>query len=388
MNRPRLAGTVEPFWVLLLRWRVQIKRRNPVPSISRNVPGADRSRGEDENTIRHEKRYDIMVSRYRVNKAAAALLLSLSLSVALLVSPAWAGKKDRPVTLKVALLPIFDVLPFYVAQASGYFNSDRVKVIGLPVGSGIERDQLLQAGETDGVLNEMTTVVGFNREAIRVKVVSTARHPVAGHPLFRLLSAPGSGISTPRDLAGVPIAVSTNTIIEYVTDRLLAAEGLTPGQIVKASVPVIPERYQLLMMGRLKAAMIPDPLAKSAMMNGAGLILDDAETSEFSVSVLTFTVEAVDGKADAIRFFLKGWDRAAGEINKDPNRWRDLLLKNIRVPKNIGADVAIPPFPRNSVPSAAQWADVLDWMTGKGLIDGPVSYEKSVTGAFLPAPAE
>jgi len=329
-----------------------------------------------------------MTNRFHINKTITATLLFLALAPAFLASFAWAGKKNEQVTLKVALLPIFDVLPFYVAKANGYFNSDQIKIKGLSVGSALERDQLLQAGQIDGVLNEMTTVAGFNREAIRVKVVSTARHPVAGHPLFRLLSSPGSGLSSPKDLAGVPIAVSTNTIIEYVTDRLLATKGLTPGQIVKESVPVIPERYQLLMMGRLKAAMIPDPLAKSAMVNGAGQILDDTETPKFSVSVLTFTIEAVNQKADAIRFFLKGWDRAAGEINKNPDAWRDLLLKNIRVPKNIGAGVAIPPFPRNSVPSAAQWADVLDWMKGKGLIDGPVPYEKSVTGAFLPAPTE
>jgi len=41
------------------------------------------------------------------------------------------------------------------------------------------------------------------------------------------------------------VGISKNTIIEYVTDRLLAAEGLNHQTIIKKSVPVIPERYQL-----------------------------------------------------------------------------------------------------------------------------------------------
>jgi len=325
-----------------------------------------------------------MNCRFHVGKAIILGLLTVWVFVAVLAVPARAGKKQGPVTLKVALLPIVDVLPFYVAEASGYFDSDRIKITGLPVGSALERDQLLQAGEIDGVLNEMTTVAGFNRNNIRVKVVSVARHPAPGHPLFRLLSAPGSGLSVPADLAGIPIAVSTNTIIEYVTDRLLTAKGLKPEQIVKKSVPVIPERYQLLMTGRLKAAVLPDPLAKSALKAGAGQIFDDTDNPGYSVSVLTFTVAAIDGKAEAIRFFLKGWDRAAAAINNNPEAWRDLLLEKIRVPKNIRKTYIIPPFPRGKVPDAKQWADVLDWMTGKGLIDQPVSYEKSVTRAFLP----
>ena len=297
--------------------------------------------------------------------------------------PARAGQQAT-VTLRVALLPIYDVLPFYAAQANGYFDSDRVKIVGLPVGSALERDQLLQAGEIDGVLNEMTTVAGFNRSGTQVKVVGMGRHPMAGHPLFRLVTAPGSGLSSPGDLAGVPIAVSTNTIIEYVTDRLLAGKGLSPGQIVKQSVPVIPERYQLLMQGRLKAAMIPDPLAKSALAAGAGQVLDDTENPVYSWSVLTFTIAAIENKPEAIRFFLKGWDRAAADINNHPDTFRELMLKKIRVPKNIRATVTVPPFPRAKVPDAGQWQDVLDWMMGKGLLKAPVPYADSVTGAFLP----
>ncbi len=325
-----------------------------------------------------------MQGRFNFKTAIVYGLFAIVLSLTFFSASVRAEKNPDQVTLKVALLPIFDAFPFYVAEAGGFFESARIKIIGLPVGSGLERDQLLQAGEIDGVLNEMTTVAGFNRNGSRVKVVSVARHPAPGHPLFRLLAAPGSGISSTEDVAGIPIAVSTNTIIEYVTDRLLTAKGLEPEQIVKKSVPVIPERYQLLMEGQIKAAVLPDPLAASALLAGAGLIFDDTDDPGYSVSVLTFTVEAIDRKAEAIRFFLKGWDRAAAAVNQDPQAYRELLLKKIRVPKNMRQNVAIPPFPRGKVPSPGQWADVQDWMLGKGLLEAPLPYETSVTDLFLP----
>jgi len=138
-------------------------------------------------------------------------------------------------SLKVALLPILDAFPFYVAESEGYFVDYGVAVKAVPVASGLERDQLMQSGAIDGMLNEMITTANFNRNRLRVKSVLSARKAYPDFPLFRILSAPGSRLTSTAGLAGVPIGISKNTIIEYVTDRLLTAEGLETETIVKKS---------------------------------------------------------------------------------------------------------------------------------------------------------
>jgi NitT/TauT family transport system substrate-binding protein len=287
------------------------------------------------------------------------------------------------VQLKVALLPIFDVLPFYVAREKGYFKARDVEIQAVPVGSGLERDQLMQAGEIDGMLNEMISTAGFNRKTIKTRIISIARHPYPQHPSFRLITAPGLSMDAVTDMAGIPVAVSKNTIIEYVADRLMAAKGLVPDEIKKISVPVIPERYQLLMQGQIQAAVMPDPLALSAIAGGAGEVLNDAMTPQYSASVLTFSTRSLAEKKEAVRLFVRGWHRAVEDINQNPQAFRDLLLKNIRVPKNINDSFTIPRFPHAKIPDRAQWKDVIDWMMDKGLLDTPVSYDESVTGDFF-----
>ncbi|MFC1581146.1 ABC transporter substrate-binding protein, partial [Thermodesulfobacteriota bacterium] len=169
-----------------------------------------------------------------------------------------------------------------------------------------------------------------------------------------------------------------------VTDRLLAAYGLREKEIITQSVPIIPERYHLLMQGQIKAAMLPDPLAKSALESGAGLVADDSTHTRLSASVLSFSVDALTAKGDIVRRFLKAWDRAASRINQDPNRYRTLLLERIRVPKNIQKTFVIPPYPGNEVPDEEQWMDVIAWMLQKGLLKTNLPYRVSVTEAFLP----
>jgi NitT/TauT family transport system substrate-binding protein len=286
--------------------------------------------------------------------------------------------------LEIALLPILDAFPFYVAEASDYFRKEGVRVRALPVGSGLERDQLMQSGEIDGMLNEIMSTANFNRDTIQVKIVMAARKAYPNYPLFRILSAPQSGIDTPAKLTGQPIGIAQNTIIEYITDRLLAREGLLQTEVVKQSIPVIPERYQLLMQGRIKAATLPDPLAKSAMVAGAGLVVDDAKFPQYSMSLLTFSQHSITQRPEAIRRFLKAWDRAVADINTAPDDHRDLLLEKIRVPKNVQHHFKIPPYPRKEVPNRTQWKDVMAWMLAKGLLTRPLPYEDSVTTSFLP----
>jgi len=310
-----------------------------------------------------------------------ALVLFILLSVC--ISHVYAQDKNNNGVMRVALLPILDSLPFYAAQENGYFAQAGIRVEAVPVNSGLDRDQLMQTGMVDGMLNEMHTTANFNRDSTRVKIVRVARKAYPDFPLFRILAAPGSTVKSPGDIAGQAIGVSKNTIIEYVTERLLSAEGLRADDIVKQSIPTIPERFQLLLQGRIKAATLPDPLAKSAMESGAVLVIDDSSHPFYSVSVLSFSFETLEKKPESVRAFLACWDRAASAINADPETYRKLLLEKVRMPKNVSTTYSIPPYPGNEVPEKAQWDDVMNWMIEKSLLKTPLIYEDSVTTEFI-----
>lgn len=310
------------------------------------------------------------------------LFLSVPLLITLFCTTAPAVDESR--TLRLALLPVPDVLPVYVALEKGYFTELSLNVEPLPVGSAVERDQLMQAGRIDGMINEIAGAANFNRDKGQVKIVAVARSPIGDSPLFRVLAAPGSGLTRVADLAGVPIGVSKNTIIEYITTRLLVAGGVEPEAVTYKSVPVLPERLQLLLSGQLQAVTLPDPLGASAIKSGAVEIVSDTMLRAMSASVVTFANEALSEKGPAVKDFMTAWDRAAAALNDDPNSYRSLMLKNIRVPKNVAADFRIPPMPRKTLPTREQWDDVMAWMVDRKLLPAPLVFEDSVTAEFLP----
>lgn len=325
-------------------------------------------------------------------------LLSLFLLVALLLAacagatpPVEEAAVEEPAVeqaeaapLRIALLPVLDSLPVYIAQEKGYFDEEGVEVEIVPVSSPIERDQLMQAGEIDGMLNELSSTAVFNREGVQVQIVTTARAAAEDGPVFRLLAAPDSDIESPADMAGVPIGVSLNSIIEYLTVRMLEEEGVAAEDIVVESVPVIPERFQLLMSGELQAATLPDPLAQAALQAGAKLVIEDSAYPFYSISTYSFSIDSIENNSEAIRRFLKAWDRAVADLNADSEAYRALFLEKVPVPESVQETYVIPPFPRNQVPSEEQWADVLDWLIAKELIEDELPYADSITADFLP----
>ncbi len=317
-------------------------------------------------------------------KTIGMRLLVIVLLVSLALSSCTPAQPAGPAPLKVAVLPVIDSLPMYVAQQEGFFEKRGVKVEFVPVASAAERDQLLVVGQADGMINEVVSTLFFNKEKTQVQIVRYARAATAQDALFRLLAAKDSALRSPQDLKGVPVGVSEGTVIAYLTDRLLAAEGLEPADIQTIAVPKIPDRMALLASGELKAAMLPDPLSSLALQQGAVLILDDTRHPELSYSTIAFRKSVLEQNPEGVRAFLAAIEDATQAINKDTTRWKDLLAANKLVPVPLLESYQVPPFVTAGVPTQAQYNDALAWSKGKGLLARDISYGECVTGEYLP----
>jgi NitT/TauT family transport system substrate-binding protein len=287
-------------------------------------------------------------------------------------------------TLKIAVLPIIDTLPMYVAEQEGLFAKHGVGVEFVPVASAPERDQLISARGADGTVNETLAVMLFNRENIQLQVVRYALRPTKANGHFFILASAQSGISSIDELKGVEIGVSQGTIIEYATERLLQAEGLAPSEIKTIAVPKIPDRMALLASGELSAGVMPDPLASLAVSQGGVIIADDSNFPQYGFSVISFRKDVIDANPQAIKDFLAAIEEATELINAEPAKYKNVLSEQKLVPPPLLETYRAPVFPAAGVPTLEEWKDALSWLKEKGILTEDVSYEESVNNSFLP----
>lgn len=290
----------------------------------------------------------------------------------------------EPVTLRIVVLPILDNLPMYVAQQEGLFEAHNVNVEFIPVGSAAERDQVIVAGQADGMINETISTLLYNKDKPQVQIVGFARTATPTASQYSILANGQSGIKTPQDLKDVEIGISEGTIIEYITNRLLKAEGLSSEDIKTIAVPKIADRMSLLGTGELKAATLPDPLSLLAIQQGANVVIDDTKHPEYGYSTYSFLIPVIEKNPEAVRGFLAAVQEATQMINADSSKWNNLLTEQSLVPAPIIETFKLPPFPKASVPTEEQWADALAWAKEKGLVKTDISYNDSVNSSFLP----
>lgn len=308
----------------------------------------------------------------------------IALLLPLLIAAAGCGGEAEPGTVRLALLPILDALPMYVAEEQGYFEEENLEVEFIPVTSAAERDQIIQAGQADGMINEILSTLFYNKIEPEITVVRYARVATPEYPQFFVLAAGNSGIESLEELKGEEIGISEGTIIEYSTDRLLEASGFSAEDIQTIAVPRIPDRMALLNSGEIKAANLPDPLASLAIQSGAHRIIDDSSFPEYGHSTISFRNEFVDENPKVIERFLNALEKAVDDINSDKEQFSTLLSERQLVPEPLVGTYTIPDFPTSSVPPQSQWDDILEWAVTKGYIEGDLEYDDSIDDQYLP----
>ncbi len=297
----------------------------------------------------------------------------ISFAVALFLIPAPPGIAQEH--LKIGILPIVEALPFILMEKEGKPENLEIIVFN----SALERDAALQGGQLDGCITDplaSAIMAGRGMDVVLSSLI-LGSDPTEGR--FAILAAPGSSVKSPQDLRGVPIGISSNTIIEYVTDSLLAGAGLTEREIAKVEIRKIPVRFQMLIAGQIEAATLPDPLAYFAQSKGAKLIIDDTSGENISQVVLLFTGKALKEKGSQIKQMYRVYDSHVDSINRAPDSYRQILVERARLPKPISSTYPVDHFPKAQLPDRDSIDRVIQWAQRKDLLNESVTFD-SLTG--------
>ena len=287
-------------------------------------------------------------------------------------------------TLVVGSLSTEDILPLWVAEDAGlYGDAAGVTASVAPFQSAAELIAGMSSGELDLAMTDIMVTASLFAGGIDVKMgwVTLGTEPDQGR--FGIMVGPDSNIQSLTDLAGVPIGVGTNTILEYVMDGLMSAAGVPDDQIVVEEIQKLPMRYQAMVSGEVAAAALPGSLLALGEAQGCRLIADDTQGENLSQSVMISRADVIarDGKQGLVTALAGVWDQAVDLINADPERYRDVLVRGANLPDAVAETYPICTYPHATLPTSAMVDPVLAWMEKKGYLARPLTYNET-TGEF------
>ena len=277
--------------------------------------------------------------------------------------------------IRLGTLPTEDILPMWVAEAEGLFADNGVSCTISTFQSATELIAAVSAGEVDVAMTDPMVTASLYASGTDVRICWITLGADASQGRFGIMTADDS-IEDLTDLAGKQIGVGSNTILEYVMDKLMAQAGVADEDIVKAELQKLPVRYEAMASGQVAAAALPASLLALGEANGYRCVADDTQGDNISQSVMIARSAFVqaDGGQDALDALSATWDAAAEHINAAPDDCRALLVEKASLADAVAQTYPVSTYPSVQLPSQDMVDDVLRWMEEKGYLTEALTY--------------
>lgn len=292
------------------------------------------------------------------------------------------SSSSSPVEVSVGTMQTEDFLPGWAAERDGLFGkAAAVKVV--PFQSAQELSAALTSGDIDMAMTDpqVSASLTAGGTEVRLQWVTLGATPEQGR--FGIQVGPDSKAQSAADLKGASIGVGSNTVPEYVMDKLLEAAGISEGDFKKEEVKKLPVRFQMMASGQTDAAALPASLLALGEAQGCRTVADDTKGDNLSQSVMVARAEFIEGAngKDAVAAVKAGWDAAAKAINDDPEAYRDLLVEKTNLADPLKKSYPISQYPVDVQPTDAMVQPQLDWMLKKGYLKQALTFDEK-TGSF------
>ncbi|MBG0789163.1 MAG: ABC transporter substrate-binding protein [Desulfovibrionaceae bacterium] len=290
------------------------------------------------------------------------IILSISL-VLIFSSTAMAGSTP----MRFGVLPVLDTLPLQAAARDGLFEKHGLDVELVKFMSALERDTAMQAGQIDGYFGDLVATYLLISRNVPMRIALTSWRTTPGYPMFGFALSPEN---RNKDLAGVKggkFGLSRSTVMEFLADKMTDSLGVERGHFEQVEIKKLPIRLQMLLTNQIDCALLPEPLLSLARLKG-GATLATAENLDIPLTVLCLHEKYFANSGRDYLRFVAAYEEAVARIRENPEAYRSLMAETGRIPKPLVADFPIYPYPMADLPSAAELAEVQDWMLAKGLL--------------------
>jgi NitT/TauT family transport system substrate-binding protein len=177
-------------------------------------------------------------------------------------------------------------------------------------------------------------------------------------------------VKAPRASQIRTVAISRNTIIEYVASKMVK------GDVELVDVPSIANKFQLLVEGKVDAAVLPDPWGTLALSRNATLI---AKHRDLVVVVASeFLLKTPEGR-EAVRRLTTTLNKAVDLYNANTEKYRDLLADKLRDPAELGQTYQIVWKAKVTEMPRDVFSDTASWLLQEGLVKQQLKYEDCVS---------
>jgi len=282
-----------------------------------------------------------------------------------------ASASDKPEKshVTVALLPVPDAAPLFIAIQKGYFKQEGLTVTPEIVQASAQVTPDLVSGKVDfASLNYVSTFEIEQNSGINFRIIAPGTQ--ASPNVFALLVPKNSKITSPAQLKGKSIAAPTasGAIGNLLVDATLKNYGVSPQQVKFVAIP-FPDMLTALARGQVDAAAATEPFVTAIKAASAGRPIADltgGSMNGFAVSGWGVTGQYASKYPKTVAAFQKAMAKAQQVAASDRALVEQTLPTFTSIKPKIAGVIALSTYPTTL--SAAPLQHVADVMFQLGFL--------------------
>jgi NitT/TauT family transport system substrate-binding protein len=228
------------------------------------------------------------------------------------------------IPLRVALVPIWDVAPYYAAEQQGYFAAENLACTPSIVRGGAAGIPAVVGGSYDMIYANGTSIVQAITKGIDLRIILEGA-PIGAHPPDpgALLKRKGEPLKTGKDLEGKVVGVNALRDVQWMfVTAWVKATGGDPDKMQIIEVP-LPSMVDALKAKRVDAALVLDPFMTVGLADPAIDLLDWALSRVYAngpVGFFAVTPELAAKRGNDLRAFVRAYKRGAAWCNANAGK--------------------------------------------------------------------
>ena len=251
--------------------------------------------------------------------------------------------KEKTKAVKIGYLPIMASLSLYIAQENNYFTEQGIQVETIQLQSSNQLVDALVRGDIDVVV-ESSAVPALIAETIdsgKIKIFSVS-DITPETPLDSLIVEKVSGLNSLRNLErkriGVfPGSTATNLLKKFLSDKNIDVSKIEFIQIIP------PNQLPALYEGSIDVLHAYEPTTTIALQGGkARKLYGSAYAEQLNHNpqgVALISSKFMSENPKLAKKTIKAFDQASDFISQNDDKTREIVVKYVKVDKNIADNV-------------------------------------------------
>lgn len=276
------------------------------------------------------------------------------------------GAKLDSFDLRVALVPTIDCVPFLYAYDQGFYRKKNLNVKFYVLNSLLDCETALVHENADVASGDLVKAVKMQQnEKRRIVVV------MATESRWALLASREVRMKKFSQLKDRTVAVARFTVTDFLSDFYARKGNLQPNEVYRPQINDVHLRAQMLNEKQVETAILPEPQATTARVNGNRLIGGEHEYNGEGMGCIMGYAGGLQskGKRTHVQTLLEGYDWGVTEMGRKGNSYRDSVLLKYNMVKDVRVlkQVKWPEYHKASLSQSADLQKAVDFLKSRGI---------------------